>query len=168
MDGKGRYQDNILAERLWRTVEYEEVHLKAYADGAIARSELEPTYGSTTTRGPIRPRATAPPTGWPTPATRSSSREPAIAKGSLPIKGLRPQRRWLTSKPRPDYSLNQSRPGWTNVCGDDWYIVPGDRHWYRSVDCWGVGRWRPMSSLISRSEDWKERKVRSTELSTLA
>ncbi len=40
MDGKGRYQDNILAGRLWRTVKYEEVHLKAYANGAIARSEL--------------------------------------------------------------------------------------------------------------------------------
>ena len=28
MDGKGRYQDNIFVERLWRTVEYEEVYLK--------------------------------------------------------------------------------------------------------------------------------------------
>ena len=25
IDGKGRYQDNILIERLWRTVKYEEV-----------------------------------------------------------------------------------------------------------------------------------------------
>ncbi len=40
MDGKGRYQDNILAERLWRTVKYEEVHLKAYDKSAIARREL--------------------------------------------------------------------------------------------------------------------------------
>ena len=40
MDGKGRYQDNILAERLWRTVKYEEVHLKAYDSDAIARREL--------------------------------------------------------------------------------------------------------------------------------
>ena len=31
MDGKGRYQDNIFVERLWRTVKYEEVYLKAYA-----------------------------------------------------------------------------------------------------------------------------------------
>ena len=30
MDGRGRYQDNILVERLWRTVKYEEVYLKAY------------------------------------------------------------------------------------------------------------------------------------------
>ena len=31
MDGKGRYQDNIFVERLWRTVKYEEVYLKAHA-----------------------------------------------------------------------------------------------------------------------------------------
>ena len=40
MDGKGRYQDNILAERLWRTVKYEEVYLKAYANALEARREL--------------------------------------------------------------------------------------------------------------------------------
>ena len=41
MDGKGRYSDNIFVERLWRTVKYEEVHLKAYADGHEARRGLE-------------------------------------------------------------------------------------------------------------------------------
>ena len=40
MDGKGRYQDNILAERLWRTVKYEEVHLKAYNNVVETRREL--------------------------------------------------------------------------------------------------------------------------------
>ncbi len=40
MDGKGRYADNIFVERLWRTVEYEEVYLKAYANGTEARREL--------------------------------------------------------------------------------------------------------------------------------
>ena len=30
MDGSRRYQDNILVERLWRTVKYEEVYLKAW------------------------------------------------------------------------------------------------------------------------------------------
>ena len=29
MDGKGCYRDNIFVERLWRTVKYEEVYLKA-------------------------------------------------------------------------------------------------------------------------------------------
>ena len=32
MDGKGRYQGNNFMERLWRTVKYEEVYLKAYAN----------------------------------------------------------------------------------------------------------------------------------------
>ena len=37
MDGKGRYSDNLFIERLWRTVKYEEVYLKAYQNGRDAR-----------------------------------------------------------------------------------------------------------------------------------
>jgi len=37
MDGKGRYSDNLFVERLWQTVKYEEVYLKAYQDGGDAR-----------------------------------------------------------------------------------------------------------------------------------
>jgi putative transposase len=37
MDGKGRYSDNLFIERLWRTVKYEEVYLKAYDNGRDAR-----------------------------------------------------------------------------------------------------------------------------------
>ena len=55
MDGKGRYADNIFVERLWRTVKYEEVYLKAYASAGEARRDWELTSGSTMTRGPIRP-----------------------------------------------------------------------------------------------------------------
>ncbi len=33
MSGRGRCFDNILAERLWRTVKYEEVYLREYGDG---------------------------------------------------------------------------------------------------------------------------------------
>jgi putative transposase len=40
MDGRGRAFDNIFSERLWRTVKYEEVYLKDYADEAEARREL--------------------------------------------------------------------------------------------------------------------------------
>lgn len=40
MDGKGRALDNILTERLWRTVKYEEVYLKAYASPREARQGL--------------------------------------------------------------------------------------------------------------------------------
>ena len=40
MDGKGRYLDNILVERLWRSIKYEEVYLKAYKDGAEAKQGI--------------------------------------------------------------------------------------------------------------------------------
>lgn len=40
MDGKGSYRDNLFIERLWRTVKYEEVYLKAYQDGREARISL--------------------------------------------------------------------------------------------------------------------------------
>ncbi len=37
MDGKGRYLDNIFIERLWRSLKYEEVYIKAYASVQEAR-----------------------------------------------------------------------------------------------------------------------------------
>jgi putative transposase len=40
MDGKGSYNDNLFIERLWRSVKYEEVYLKAYQDGREARVGL--------------------------------------------------------------------------------------------------------------------------------
>ena len=39
-DVAGRFMDNIFIERLWRSIKYEEVHLKAYADGCEARSGI--------------------------------------------------------------------------------------------------------------------------------
>lgn len=40
MDGKGRYQDNIIVERLWRSVKYEEVYLRRYESGEEAHEGL--------------------------------------------------------------------------------------------------------------------------------
>jgi putative transposase len=40
MDGKGRWVDNVFVERLWRSVKYEEVYLKAYDDIRSARASL--------------------------------------------------------------------------------------------------------------------------------
>ena len=37
MDGKGSYNDNLFIERLWWSVKYEEVYLKAFQDGTEAR-----------------------------------------------------------------------------------------------------------------------------------
>jgi putative transposase len=41
MDGKGRWIDNVFIERLWRSVKYEEVYLRAYANGTEARASLQ-------------------------------------------------------------------------------------------------------------------------------
>lgn len=40
MDGKGAWRDNIFIERLWRSVKYEEVYLKAYDSVAKARASI--------------------------------------------------------------------------------------------------------------------------------
>jgi putative transposase len=40
MDGKGRWLDNVFVERLWRSVKYEDVYLKAYTSLAEARQGL--------------------------------------------------------------------------------------------------------------------------------
>ncbi len=40
MDGKGRWMDNVFIERLWRSLKYEEVYLKAYDTIADARTGI--------------------------------------------------------------------------------------------------------------------------------
>lgn len=40
MDGKGSWRDNVFVERLWRSVKYEEVYLKAYDSVADARCSI--------------------------------------------------------------------------------------------------------------------------------
>ena len=40
MDGKGAWRDNIVVERLWRTIKYEEVYLRAYANVPEARATI--------------------------------------------------------------------------------------------------------------------------------
>ena len=40
MDGRGRAMDNVMVERLWRTVKYEDIYLRDYGDGAELRSGL--------------------------------------------------------------------------------------------------------------------------------
>jgi putative transposase len=40
MDGKGAWRDNVFVERLWRTVKYEEIDLKAYAAVREARDSI--------------------------------------------------------------------------------------------------------------------------------
>jgi len=40
MDGKGRWIDNVFVERLWRSLKYEEVYLKAYDTVALAHRDI--------------------------------------------------------------------------------------------------------------------------------
>jgi putative transposase len=52
MDGKGRYTDNIFVERLWRTVKYEEVYLKAYSGGREAKAGIDDYFRFYNTQRP--------------------------------------------------------------------------------------------------------------------
>jgi len=40
MDGRGAWRDNVFVERLWRSVKYEEVYLRAYGSVNDARASL--------------------------------------------------------------------------------------------------------------------------------
>ena len=40
MDGKGAWRDNVFVERLWRSVKYEEVYIKAYDNVSEARASI--------------------------------------------------------------------------------------------------------------------------------
>ena len=40
MDGKGAWRDNVFVERLWRTIKYEDVYLRAYASVSEARASI--------------------------------------------------------------------------------------------------------------------------------
>jgi putative transposase len=52
MDGRGRWIDNVFIERLWRSVKYEEVYLKAYASLTEARHALSSYFAMYNTRRP--------------------------------------------------------------------------------------------------------------------
>ena len=40
MDDKGAWRDNVFIERLWRSIKYEEVYLRAYASVSEARAGI--------------------------------------------------------------------------------------------------------------------------------
>jgi putative transposase len=40
MDGRGQWRDNVFVERLWKSVKYEEVYLKAYETVCAAREHI--------------------------------------------------------------------------------------------------------------------------------
>ena len=45
MDGKGRWIDNVVVERLWKSVKYEHVYLHAYQSVGEAKAQLTSYFG---------------------------------------------------------------------------------------------------------------------------
>jgi putative transposase len=45
MDGKGAWRDSVFVERLWRTVTYQKVHLRACASVSEARASIGRYFG---------------------------------------------------------------------------------------------------------------------------
>jgi putative transposase len=55
MDGRGAWRDNVFVERLWRSVKYEEVYLRAYdsvTQARLARPKLHAAHSSLNARTP--------------------------------------------------------------------------------------------------------------------
>ena len=52
MDGKGAWRDNVFVERLWRSVKYEEVYLRAYDSVSEARASIGRYLGFYNSRRP--------------------------------------------------------------------------------------------------------------------
>ena len=47
MDGKGAWRDNVFVERLWRSLKYEEVYLRAYDSVSDARASIATAHHNT-------------------------------------------------------------------------------------------------------------------------
>ena len=52
VDGKGAWRDNVFVERLWRSVKYEEVYLKAYESVGAVRAALSSYFAFYNARRP--------------------------------------------------------------------------------------------------------------------
>jgi putative transposase len=62
MDGRGSWRDNVFVERLWRSIKYEEVYLRAYDTVSDARASIAGIWPSTTVDGLTRALTERPPT----------------------------------------------------------------------------------------------------------
>ena len=52
MDGKGSWRDNVFVERLWRTVKYEDIYLRAYESASAVREGLKRYFNFYNSRRP--------------------------------------------------------------------------------------------------------------------
>jgi len=60
MDSQGSWRDNIIIERLWKTVKYEEIYLKAYESISHVKKELARFFDRYNTLRPHRVSITGP------------------------------------------------------------------------------------------------------------
>ena len=81
MDGKGAWRDNVFVERLWRSVKYEEVYLRAYDNVCEARSSIGRYLDFYNTKRHIRALTALPPIR-PTSPSCCSARQPNPGRGS--------------------------------------------------------------------------------------
>ena len=87
MDGKGAWRDNVFVERLWRSVKYEEVYLRAYETRQRGRDTRSADI-STSTMAAVRIRAlTTAPRIKPTSTSRHSAWRPNPGRGSTYRRG---------------------------------------------------------------------------------
>jgi putative transposase len=54
MDGRGQWRDNVFVERLWKSVKYEDIYLKAYDSVGAARAGIAAYFDFYNTRRPHR------------------------------------------------------------------------------------------------------------------
>jgi putative transposase len=52
MDGRGSWRDNVFVERVWRSVKYERVYLKAYDSVSAARADIADYFAWYNTKRP--------------------------------------------------------------------------------------------------------------------
>ena len=101
MDGKGRYQDNIFVERLWRTVKYEEVYLKACASVLEAQKGLEDYFRF---YNGLRPHQAL---GYRTPAEVFFGEQEAVEEGS-DRRRCSPEKGTQSLAGEPEFSLSST------------------------------------------------------------
>ena len=61
MDGRGRWMDNVFIERLWRSLKYEDIYLKGYADGREAKAGIGAWFAFYNARRPHQALGNRPP-----------------------------------------------------------------------------------------------------------
>jgi len=107
MDGKGAWRDNVFVERLWRSVKYEEVYLRAYdsvSEAPRSANILPSTTSGVRIRGltgarPTRPTSTQRKRRWPHDRRR---RFVAALVGLRPPDAATKSKRPAFSKPRQE------------------------------------------------------------------